>query len=268
MSAADDLDPYASLYAWLAHDLRFYRQKHGLTGTQMGKVIGCVRSHVANLEAGRARIDMTQAKALDELWDTGGHFQRLLWFARAAHDPDWFRQSTEYEAKAKIIRIYQGLVIPIPFQTEDYARAVLSVGRTKDVEEAVQKRMNRQEGILGGEDPPLLLVQLTEEALDRPVGGEIIMRAQLQRLLDLGEQPNVIIRVIAKSEGAHHGMDGPFQIMSLENRDVAYVGAFGGGRLIQDPSEVRDLAVDFEMIGARASSEDTSRALIRKLMKG
>ncbi|MBO2464327.1 helix-turn-helix domain-containing protein [Actinomadura violacea] len=267
MSAADDLDPASSLYAWLAYDLRFYRQKRGLTGTQVGKIINCVRSHVSNLEAGRACIDMDQAKALDAAWDTGGHFQRLLGFARSLHSPDWFRQSVEYEAKARILRIYQGQVIPVPLQTEDYARAGLSMARVGDVEKALMARMARQELIIGREDCPLMMVLLGQDALDRPVGGAEVMGAQLRRLLELGERPGVSIRVIARSAGWHLGLDGPFQVMSLERRDVAYTGAFHGGRLVQDAAEVREIAIDFELIGAKASSEGESRALIEKIMK-
>ncbi|MFI0372387.1 helix-turn-helix domain-containing protein [Actinomadura sp. 1N219] len=81
MSVADEIDPASSLYAWLAYDLRFYRQKRGLTGTQVGRIINCVRSHVSNLEAGRACIDLDQARSLDKAWQTGGHFERLLGFA-------------------------------------------------------------------------------------------------------------------------------------------------------------------------------------------
>ncbi|MEO3825198.1 helix-turn-helix transcriptional regulator [Actinomadura sp. B10D3] len=267
MSAADEIDPASSLYAWLAYDLRFYRQKRGLTGVQVGKIINCVRSHVANLEAGRACIDMGQAKALDEAWETGGHFERLLGFARSLHSPDWFRQSVEYEMKAGILRIYQGQVIPVPLQTEDYARAGLSMARVDDVEKALMGRMARQELIIGREEHPLMMVLLDQDALDRPVGSPEVMKAQLKRLLELGERANLSVRVIARSAGWHIGLNGPFQIMSLERRDVAYAGAFHGGRLVQDAAEVRAMAVDFELIGTKASSEAESRALIGKLME-
>ncbi|GAA4241791.1 helix-turn-helix transcriptional regulator [Actinomadura meridiana] len=267
MSAADEIDPASSLHAWLAYDLRFYRQKRGLTGTQVGKIIHCVRSHVANIEAGRSCIDKAQAKSLDQAWDTGGHFERLLGFARSLGTPDWFRQSVEYEVTADILRIYQGQNIPAPLQTEDYARAGLSMGRVDDVGKALANRMARQELIIGREDHPLMMVLLDQDALDRPVGGPEVMRAQLRRLLELGERPNVSIRVIARSVGWHVGLAGPFQVMSLERKEVAYTGAFHGGRLVQDAAEVREIAIDFELIGAKASSEGESRALIEKIMK-
>ena len=267
MSVADEIDPGSSLFAWLAYDLRFYRQKRRLTGSQVGKIINCVRSHVANLEAARACIDMNQAKALDEAWDTGGHFQRLLTFARTLHNPDWFQQSVEYEVKANVLRIYHGQTIPVPVQTEDYARAVLSMARVDDIEKALTGRMARQELIVGREDHPVIMLLLDQDALDRPTGSPRVMKGQLQRLLELGERPNVSVRVIARSAGWHFGLNGPFQVMSLDRKDVAYVGAFRGGRLVQDPAEVREMAVDFELIGAKASSEGESRALIEKIME-
>ncbi len=152
-------------------------EKRGLTGTRVGEIINCVRSHVANLEAGRAYIDMKQAKALDEAWG--------LFFARALHNPDWFRQSVEYEMKARILRICQGQTIPVALQSEDYARAVLSMARVADLDKALMERMARQELIIGREDHPLVMVLLDQDALDRPTGGAQVMKAQLQRLLEL-----------------------------------------------------------------------------------
>ncbi|MFI0372386.1 DUF5753 domain-containing protein [Actinomadura sp. 1N219] len=183
------------------------------------------------------------------------------------HSPDWFRQSVEYEVKAKMLRIYQAQLIPVPLQTEDYARAGLSMARVNDVEKALMSRMARQELIIGREDTPLIMVLLDQDALDRPVGGPHIMKAQLQRLLELGERPEISIRVIARSVGFHLGLNGPFQVMTLERRDVAYTSAFHGGRLVQDSTEVREIAIDFELIGAKASSEGDSRALIEEIMK-
>ncbi|MWA03948.1 hypothetical protein F8568_026900 [Actinomadura sp. LD22] len=55
--------------------------------------------------------------------------------------------------------------------------------------------------------------------------------------------------------------------MSLERKDVAYTGAFHGGRLVQDAAEVRQITIDFELIGTKASSEGESRALIEKVIK-
>ncbi|WP_149261561.1 helix-turn-helix transcriptional regulator [Actinomadura sp. K4S16] len=263
----DPLDPKISLWHFLAYALRFEREKHGLSLAQCGEIINAARSTVSNIEAGRLKLGDDQARKLDARYNTPHLFELLIFFANTSHDPDWFRQYTEYESKAEIIRIYQGQVIPVPLQTDDYARAFLAVAGVKDVDRALAARVARQDAIFERPNPPVLLVLLDEDAIDRPVGGVEVMRAQLQRLLDLGERSNVITRVVPRKVGAHIGLNGPFQVMSLET-DVAYIGAFHGGRLVQDPVEVRELAVDFEMIGAKALSEDASRTLIVEVMEG
>jgi len=267
MTAADEIDPTSSLHAWLAYDLRAYRKRHGMTGTQVGKIIGYVRSHVSNLEAGRVQLDMKQAERLDEAWDTGGHFQRLVTFARKGHDPNWFLQHGQYEAAASVIRIYQGQIIPPPLQTEDYMRALLAESDAEDLEQAVQSRMARQDAILSRSSPPYVWVLMDEDAITSEIGGRRVMFAQLSHLLELGKLPHVSVRLLPKSAGAHLGLDGPFRLITVKNRLVAYVGARRGGRLIEDAAEVQELAVDYERIGFKALSEDASRTRIAEFLE-
>lgn len=267
MTAADEIDPTSSLHAWLAYDLRAYRKRHGMTGTQVGKIIGYVRSHVSNLEAGRVQLDMKQAERLDEAWDTGGHFQRLVTFARKGHDPNWFLQHGQYEAAASVIGIYQGQIIPPPLQTEDYMRALLAESDAEDLEQAVQSRMARQDAILSRSSPPYVWVLMDEDAITSEIGGRRVMFAQLSHLLELGKLPHVSVRLLPKSAGAHLGLDGPFRLITVKNRLVAYVGARRGGRLIEDAAEVQELAVDYERIGFKALSEDASRARIAEFLE-
>jgi len=267
VAAADEIDPTSSLQAWLAYDLRAYRKRHGMTGTQVGKIIGYVRSHVSNLEAGRVQLDMKQAERLDEAWDTGGHFQRLVTFARKGHDPNWFLQHGQYEAAASVIRIYQGQIIPPPLQTEDYMRALLAESDAEDLEQAVRSRMARQDALLSRSSPPYVWVLMDEDAITSEIGGRRVMLAQLSHLLELGKLPQVSVRLLPKSAGAHLGLDGPFRLITVKNRLVAYVGARRGGRLIEDAAEVQELAVDYERIGFKALSEDASRARIAEFLE-
>ncbi len=257
----------SSLYAWMAYDLRVYRKRHGMTGAQVGKIIGYVRSHVSNLEAGRVQLDMKQAKLLDNAWDTGGHFERLLAFARKGHDPNWFLQYGQYEATADVIRIYQGQIIPPPLQTEDYMRALLSESDADDLDQAVRSRMARQDAVLSRPSPPYVWVLMDEDAVTSEIGGHEVMCAQLRHLLELGELSHVSFRLLLKSAGAHMGLDGPFRLITVKNRQVAYVGARRGGRLIEDAAEVQELAVDYERIGFKALSEEASRARVVGLLE-
>src|SRR5215813_480817 len=103
MAPHEAVNPDSSLWAWLAHDLRFYREKYGLSQPEMGKIIRRSGSNLSNCEAGRRRITEKEAKLLDEYFKTGGHFQRLLRFARRGHDPNWFRQYVGFEVTAAMI---------------------------------------------------------------------------------------------------------------------------------------------------------------------
>jgi hypothetical protein len=265
VNTREPLDPRISLWHFLAYYLRFQREKFGLSLTQWGKLIGAARSTVSNIEAGRLKIHDDQAKALDKEYDTGGLFQLLLFHARANHNPDWFRQFTQYEVQARIIRIYQGQIIPTPLQTADYARALLAARNAADLDVAVDRRLARQEAILSRPDPPLVWVLLDESVLKNEVGEPAITKAQLLHLLQSCELPHIAVRIIPNSGGAHIGFDGPFRVISMEKRDVAYAGAQRGGRLIEGTREVRELAVDYDRMGMKALSEDASRTLIERL---
>ena len=266
MSAADDIDPDHSLWSWLAWDLRRHREMRNLTGTQAGKIMGCVRSTVSNMEAGRVRPDLNQCKAVDTAWKTGGHFARLHTFACLGHDPDWFRQHVGYEAKASTIKIYELAFIPGLFQTEDYARTAFTEEGMKDIEGQVAARLARQ-ARLDSDDPPTVWVLLDQGVIDRPIGSPQIMRAQLAQLLDLGARPNISLRVVPSSAGYHAGLYSAFKVMTVGTADIAYTEARGGGRLILDPTEVRDFVNWYDRIGVKALPEHLSRDLIKQVME-
>lgn len=263
----DPLDPKISMWHFLAFYLRFWREREDLSLTQCGQIIRAARSTVSNMEAGRNRPHEDQMRALDAEYGTGMLFQLLLWYARAAHDPDWFRQYSQYERQARKIRFYHGHAVPLPLQTDEYTWSLVQAGTVRDFEREMAERIGRKAAVLDGVDLPDLWILLDESALARLVGGVKVMEAQLQHLLRMAEEPFVILRIIPFSSGATLGMDGSLQIISLANRDIAYAGAQGGGRLIEGPSEVRALADRFDRIGAKAATEDDSREMIKRYLE-
>jgi hypothetical protein len=262
------LNPKTSLWHMLAYLLRWEREKNGLSLTQWGRIASAAPSTVSNVEAGRRKIDERQAKIIDRHFRTGGLFELLLWYARNGHNPDWAQSVTAYEAIARVIRIYQGQYIPPPFQTEDYARALLQASSdVKDLEGTLMARMERQTAILDRPDPPFVWALLDESVLDDCVGGADVMQAQLRHLLELMQLPHISIRIIPQSAGAHIGKDGPFRVISIDSRDIAYAGARRGGRLIEMCDEVEEFRLDFDRIGQKAMSEDASRVLIERRLE-
>ncbi len=163
--------------------------------------------------------------------------------------------------------MFQPSIVPGLFQTENYARTVLTTGRVvKDIELTIRRRMERQK-VLTRTDPPLLWVLLDEGVLDRPVGGPEVMREQLARLLEVSELPHVSVRVIPRKVGFHVGLEGAFLLASVKEGDVAYMEAWGGGRLSQDRAEVTRYGTLYDHIGAHAEPEVSSRVLIATCME-
>jgi hypothetical protein len=246
--------------------LRFDRQQRGLSLGQLGQILNAAPSTVANVEACRRRIDERQARGLDRAWNTGGLFELLLWYARTAHDPDWFRQYSHYEAMARTIKIYHGQAIPGPLQTDSYTRALAAMDDPERVEAAVAEWAARKQSIFERDDPPFVWALIDESVLALRAGSAKTMKDQLQHLLDLSQMPRASVRIVPTISGVHFGLDGPFQVISLDSRDVAYSGAQNGGRLVEGTSEVKEFAIKFERISAKAASEDGSRDLIEQYL--
>lgn len=264
----EPLDPKISLWHLFSHLLRFERLRRGLSLGQLGKLVNAAPSSVSNIEAGRRKMDERQARSLDRIWNTGGLFELLLWYARNGHNPDWAQSVAAYESMARVIRVYHGQHIPPPLQTEEYARALLLArSKVNDIDRTLTARMARQAVILDRPDPPYVWILLDEQVLHHCFGGAGVMRAQLGHLLDLMQRPRVSIRIVPQSAGAHSGVDGPFRVITIDSRDIAYAGAARGGRLIEMCDEVEDFRLDFDLIGQKAASDDASRVLIERRLE-
>jgi hypothetical protein len=162
---------------------------------------------ISRLENGEARPTERQTAVLDERWQTGGHFGRILWYARLGHDPNWIKQHEDIESEASVIKVFEAPVVPGLLQLPEYARELIAAGSPPDVDEILGRRMARQ-AILGREHPPVLLVLLMESVLDWPVGDADVMRMQLAYLLEVSQRANIGIRVVPRSAKAHFGLDG------------------------------------------------------------
>jgi transcriptional regulator with XRE-family HTH domain len=269
MATIASLTPDTSIKHWIASDLRFYREREGMSLSQMGLIMGCSRHTVSNIEHARDGWNMNedQAGRLDAHLRFNGHFARLILYARTAHDPDWFLEYAKHEARASVIRTYRLSLIPGLFQTPEYARALISASRmVDDVEAAVANRMKRQE-VLRKQNPPLVWVLLDENILHRPVGGAKTMRDQLTVLLEAAESKNVTVRVVPQSSGYYIGLEGSFNSLTVNTGELVFVEAPGGGRLIQGSAEVREFGVIWDRIGASALPWDASLDVIAQAME-
>ncbi|MGI5205973.1 helix-turn-helix domain-containing protein [Spirillospora sp. CA-108201] len=260
-------DPKGSMWNLIAFYLRFLRTERGETLRLMADMMGVAESTTSRIETGEQKLTERQADEIDKAWKTGGLLGLMVYYARRASDPDWFKTYTDQEQTAAVIRIFGNEIVPGLLQTEAYARALLGVGQALDAQKAVEHRMARQ-GILTRSTPPQLWVTVSENVLDWPVGGPQVMREQLARLVELADLPTVWLRIVRRSAGAYPGLDGPFMVLSGPDGDSdAFVEAPRAGRLVTDGDEVRWFMERFDRIGSKAESVDSSRELLKQAME-
>jgi transcriptional regulator with XRE-family HTH domain len=226
----------------LGAHLRRLREASGLTREAAGYQIRASESKISRLELGRVSFKDRDITDLLELYGVTDETQRegLAALARDANSPgwwhsyddvmpNWFQTYVGLEEAATLIRSYEIQFLPGLLQTEAYARAVVSAGAPKasaaEVDRRVDLRVTRQE-ILRRDFPPAFWAVVDEAALHRPIGGREVMRAQIEHLLELMEQPNVTLQVMPFRFGAHVGEGGAFTMLRFpepELPDIVYI---------------------------------------------
>jgi hypothetical protein len=172
-------------------------------------------------------------------------------------DYDWL------QGRAWKLETFQNAVVPDLLQTADYAREILKAwdpaASREAIEPIVRARMARQRR-LAGNDVVELCAIVSEAALRQAIGGPDAMRAQLRHLLDRAALPNVELRVVTASAGAHPGLAGPFTIMRFRDApDLVQVVTRGGDIYFEDPEP---FAQALRRIKSTALSHKKSVAMI------
>ncbi|MGH8877244.1 MAG: helix-turn-helix domain-containing protein, partial [Stackebrandtia sp.] len=194
----------------LGAHLRRLREREGITRADAGWEIRASESKISRLELGRVSFKVRDVEDLLSLYgvDDEEERSRLVSLAQEANNPGWwhrfgdvlpgwFQSYLGLEATASLIRTYEVQFVPGLLQTPDYARAVMTLGHghaaKRELDHRVDLRVSRQK-ILTRPDPPRLWTVVDEAVLRRPIGGNKVMREQLEQLIKMSELPNVQIQ--------------------------------------------------------------------------
>jgi transcriptional regulator with XRE-family HTH domain len=263
--------------------LRALRNEKGLTVDQVATSLMCSPSKVSRMETGHGAATPRDIRDLCNLYGVTGQAERdqLMSLAREGkqtgwwqgYDLDYFATYVGLEAEATGIRYFQSTIVPGLMQTPAYARAMHEAGIPKFTQERIDQlievRLTRQR-VLVRRPPVRLEVILDEAVLHRLVGGAAVMRGQLDRLIELSNEPNVSIQVIAYSAGAHPAMDSTFNILEFTGSvsSVVYVEGLVGWIYVERPPDVDRYQQVFEHLRTVASSPRESIELIARVGAG
>ncbi|WP_346173229.1 helix-turn-helix transcriptional regulator [Streptomyces cuspidosporus] len=252
--------------------VRKLRLAAGLTQAELGAKAHVVASRITQIErALGAKPTFELAQVLDTILGADNLLIDMWPYVYREAFPDWSRAFMAYAERAVAIGEYAAQVVPGLLQTEDYARALLSLdillSSDEQLEERVVARLGRQKR-LASHDRPELRVVLDEAVLRRPVGGTAVMRAQLARLLEAAEERHITLQVLPFDQGEHEEMGGSLTVLTLpDGDDVAYKEGAYFGQLFEEPSEVKRLTVTYDRLRAVALPPIMSLDMIRSVME-
>ena len=153
--------------------------------------------------------------------------------------PEWMGTWLDIEGRCNTLWWFHPLLVPGIFQTPEYAGAVISTsGRLVDnLEEQVQARLARQH-ILEPNNGVMVVAVIDEGVLYRPLGGPKVLHEQLMRLLELTEQPNIIVQIVPIEVGGYSGLAGGLGIAAMDGQEYAYVDDVFRGEVLDQPDDV------------------------------
>ena len=155
-------------------------------------------------------------------------------------------------------------------QTPEYAEVMFEnrlPALSRDVvERAVAARMARKSVFDRDPAPALSFVQ-EQVTLERPLGGKMVLRRQLEHLLEVGQLRTISIQVMPTDREEHAGMHGLIEVLRFS--DGTGVGRSDGafnGRPVSSPRDLRVLELRYGMIRAQALSPRESLAFIEQAL--
>jgi transcriptional regulator with XRE-family HTH domain len=269
----------------LAAELRRLRTDARRTAQDVGAILGWSKAKISRYELAQGGLKPADvARLLDVYGVQDGRRAQLLALAEEANLKGWWEAYSDVlteggmefiglEAEATAILEWHINVIPGLLQTEQYAREILSgynrvaTISPRTIERRLETRLLRQQ--LLARDQPLEYVAIIDESvLNRQRGDRSVMRAQLQRLVDVAEMLSVTIRVLPLHKSHGLAVDS-FAIMKFGNahetalENVVSIEHLSSSELyVEGDSETNTFELAFRHLEKESLSPAESRELI------
>jgi transcriptional regulator with XRE-family HTH domain len=270
----------------LGAQLRRLREASDVTTGEAAEAIRATHSKISRLERGRSAARQRDVADLLTLYGVTDEAERerLLMLTRQAAVPGWWQQYNDVlprwfelyvglERAASIIRTYEVQFIHGLMQTEDYARAVILIANSHapaaEIDRRVSIRMKRQQ-LLTQPDAPEVWAVLDEAALRRAPGGRMVMRAQLEHLLQITDLPNVTLQIVPFDVGPHAAAGGPFTILRFSEPDLpdlVYLEQLHSALYLDQPDDVISYTTVMNQLCVQAETGSVSRERLRALLR-
>ncbi|MFF7950469.1 helix-turn-helix domain-containing protein [Streptomyces griseorubiginosus] len=258
-----------AVIATVGRQLKLRREAVGMRAGEFGEAVGYGEDLVYKIEGGKRIPRQEYLDRADEVLGAGGLISAAWEDVKKVRYPKKVRELAKLEGQAVEIGVYECNSVHGLLQTAEHARALFEAAQPPysqdDVERMVVARLARQ-SVFERDPAPSLHFVLEEAGVRRPVGGTMVWRQQLERLLEVGRLRNVTLQIMPTNSEAHPGLDGRIELLKFA--DGTAVGRGDGafnGRPTTDPKQLRILELWFGIIRARALAPGESLAFIELL---
>jgi transcriptional regulator with XRE-family HTH domain len=267
----------------LGRQLRKFREQAGISQETAAKYAGMKGPSISRIENGKQAILPRTVRLLCQCYNIGAPTIDMLmrqaeessnraWYAMYSDTvPHWAESFLGLEAEATEVWTYEAELVPGLLQTPNYVRAVAAAAQLDstdaEIERAVELRLARQRR-LTSDHPPKLHSVVNEAVLMRPVGGPSTMAAQLRHLLDMTEQDNITIQVLAFTAGEHVAMTGAFTMLRFPDElamNAVLLEHDHGATSAEQPADLNRYGRMFERLVSQALSPDQTRERLATL---
>lgn len=267
----------------LGQELRRLRELKGMTAEEVAERLLVSQSKISRLENGRRSISQRDVRDLCGVYEVEDHriVDSLMQMAKDSRQQGWWHAFGDIpysvyiglETDAASLRVYEPQVVPGLLQTPAYAEALIQGALpetpTTDVEKRVQVRLRRQERI-SADEPLRLWAVVDEAALRRAVGSRLIMREQLEQLVEQSQLPHVTVQILPFDMGAHPGLNGQYAILEFPDAadsSVVYIEGVTSDLYLEKAHDVQKYSVMYEHLRAQALNAEQSRQFIADIAK-
>jgi transcriptional regulator with XRE-family HTH domain len=263
-------DEIAPVVEATGRQIRLWREAAGLRVPDLAVAVGYGEDLVRKVERG-ARIPRPEfLDRADEVLNAGGRIRAFREDMEKARYPRKVRELKLLEERAVELLLYSNHNIHGLLQTREYTQALFDVRQPAYppdvVERDVAARMARKAIFERSPGPVLTFVQ-EEVTLRRPIGGRMVLRRQLEHILEVAQLRNVSFQVMPTDREDHAGMQGLIEVLKFGDGSAIgrSEGAFNA-RPVSDPKDLRILELRYGMIRARALAPRESVTFIEQLL--
>jgi transcriptional regulator with XRE-family HTH domain len=268
-----DLEPgdeSAPLVEAVGRLVRLCREAAGMRVADFAEAMGYGEDMVRKIERG-ARIPRPEfLDRADEVLNAGGYLKAFREDVERARYPKKVRELKALEDRAVEVLLYSNHNIQGLLQTPEYARALFEMTQpaySPDVVERETAARMARKSIFEREPAPTLSFVQEQVTLERPYGGKMVLRRQLEHLLEVARLRNVTLQVMPTDREEHAGTQGLIQVLKFADGTAIgrSEGAFNG-RPVSNPRDLRILELRYGMIRAQALTPRESLAFIERTL--